>query len=74
MFVESRKRKLTSKEGNFVAYVDSLVKGEIYFKTVCTTSCELLVQGDRCNPCKAYRKTLNVLCVRWSKRDSAQRK
>ena len=75
MFVESRKGKLTSKEGTVVAYVDSFpfeLKGEIYFKTVRTTSYELLVQGDRCNPCKAYQKTLRLLYGRWSKRDSEE--
>ena len=73
-YVEGRKGKLNNKSGGASAFIDQYapihLNGETFRITVCTSECEMLVHGDKCKGCSAYRRTLRVLQDRWSKHSS----
>ena len=70
--VSSKNNILKSQDGSVMAIVDDHLNGEVLTKTVRTTRCELLLDGDcmKCTPCKTYRPTLRTLYNRYSHRSS----
>ena len=56
---------MQSANKSTVAFADDYfcinLNGEKYPRTICTTACELLVQGTKCVACKQYRSTLRSL-------------
>lgn len=71
-FIEAKHNKLTCKNGNVVAYLDTTccvtLNGETYQQTIRTASCQLLVHGVKCAACVEYRSSLRALHNRWMKR------
>ena len=66
----ARKGHFQSKTNELTAFTDSFapvsLNGECYPQTVRTTTCELLVHGGKCKPCKEYRAPLRAMYSRWS--------
>ena len=48
------------------------LNGEVYSRTVLTTSCEILVHGAKCETCQNYRSALQVKQVK-TKRNEVER-
>ena len=72
-FCKSKKGKLVSKTGDeVVAHVDSYLpislNGMFHAETIRTNDCDILVNDSKCFPCQNYRKTIRLLCSRWSKK------
>ena len=65
VFADSRKGKFISKDGSVNAFIDQYApvctNGEVFSKTIHTSSCELIVCGQKCNACICYRRTLRTL-------------
>ena len=72
VFADSRKGKFISKDGSVNAFIDQYApvctNGEVFSKTIRTSSCELIVRGQKCSACICYRRTLRTLYGRWCNR------
>ena len=68
--VAAKKWRICEHSEDTVAFIDSYslvhLNGESYAKTVRTISCEVLVNGGKCFPCKKYRPHLRALFSSWS--------
>ena len=71
-FIEPKHNKLTCKNGNIVAYLDTnccvTLNGDTYPQTIRTASCQLLVLGTKCDACVDFRSSLRAMHNRWVKR------
>ena len=71
---ESRKGVFLNSHNEPVASVDSYFpvtfEGVAYERTVRATSCEVLIQGEKCDSCRNYRPTLRSLHSKWSHQPS----
>ena len=69
----TKKGKITSSNGEVVAYVDDAhveLNGETYTQTIRTFNCEILSHSVKCSSCTKYRTTLRSMYHRWSKRQT----
>ena len=70
--IEAKKGRIVSANGNVSAYMDSYspvsLNGQLFQKTVRTSSCELLSTAQKCSLCKSYRNTLRAMYHQWSKK------
>jgi len=68
--VNAKKGQLRGHAGDVVAFTDSYapvhLNGELYARTVLTSSCELLLHTDKCSPCNEYHPHLRALYSQWS--------
>ena len=71
---KSRKDQIKNHSGGVVAYRDGYcpvsLHGELYFSTIRSTKCELLVNEVKCGTCKGYRSNLRSMYNRSLKQDS----
>ena len=44
------------------------LNGDVYYQTIRTTQCSLLVGQGKCSACKTYRPRLRAMWSRWSKK------
>ena len=51
-----------------------ILNGDVYHKTIRTTTCSLFVSQGKCNSCKLYRPQLRAMCSRWSKKAAVSAK
>ena len=73
--VETKKGQLMSKGRQAVtakiySFSPVFLKGERYIKTVRVSSCQLLVEGNRCSTCISYRDSLRSMYSPWLKQKS----
>lgn len=70
--LEAKKGILKASNGSAAAYIDNYapitLNGKRYSCTVRTTTCELLVNGSKCQSCGQYRGTLRSAYHRFLKR------
>ena len=70
--LEAKKGILKAWNGSAGAYIDNYapitLKIKRYSCTVCTTTCELLVNGPKCQSCGKYRGTLRSAYHRFLER------
>ena len=68
--VAAKKGQICGHSGDTVAFIDSYplvhLNSESYARTVCTASCEVLVNGGKCFSCKKYRPHLRALFSSWN--------
>ena len=69
--VEARKGKIQrgtcNEESAVIDEYPVELNGQVYFKTVCSANCEILVHEVKCDACKAYRPNLRSLRSRHKK-------
>ena len=69
----AKKGKILSHNGKVAVYVDNTrveLNGQVYLRTVRTSSCEIASNSAKCLPCSEYRSNLRSMYCKWSKRHS----
>ena len=69
---KGKKGKFLSVQGELVAFEDEGfvidLNGKKYMRTICTSQCDILIHGRKCEPCSQFRPTLRAMHSRWVKK------
>ena len=72
--VTAHKDVFMSAKGEEMARLETgfpvTLNGDVYYRTIRTTQCSLLVGQGKCSACKTYRPRLRAMWSRWSKKVS----
>ena len=74
--LEDKKGKIVSTKGSISAHLDAFaavsMNGEVFTKTVRTTSCEILSKEQKCQCCILYRDSLRAISSKRKKKHPFQ--